>query len=126
MRKSGIRKTKADKIDAFLIARMLMNTPDLRFFTHYDLDRVKLKNLSRFQRKLVKQCTQNKIQLTSYLNQVFPELQYFFSEIHKKSVYAFLSETSAPELIASTHMTHLAHLPNSVPTAVSRRTTHSS
>jgi len=33
MRKSGIRKTKTDKVDTFVIARTLMNTPDLRFFT---------------------------------------------------------------------------------------------
>jgi transposase len=110
MRKSGIRKTKTDKVDTFVIARTLMNTPDLRFFTPYDVDMMKLKNLGRFQRKLVKQRTKNKIQLTSYLDQVFPELQYFFSGIHKKSVYALLKEAPSPEQIASMHMTHLAHL----------------
>lgn len=110
MRKSGIRKTKTDKVDTFVITRTLMNSPELRFFTPYDNDMLKLKNLGRFQRKLVKQRTKNKIQLTSYLDQAFPELQYFFSGIHKKSVYALLKEAPSPELIASMHMTHLTHL----------------
>ena len=48
--------------------------------------------------------------LTSYLDQAFPELQYFFNGIHHKSVYAVLKEAPSPEMITSMHMTHLAHL----------------
>ena len=45
------------------------------------------------------------------MDQVFPELQYFFkSGLHQKSVYALLKEASTPKAIASMHMTHLAHL----------------
>lgn len=49
--------------------------------------------------------------VTSYADEVFPELQYFFkSGLHQKSVCALLKEAPAPEAIASMHMTHLAHL----------------
>jgi transposase len=59
----------------------------------------------------MKQRTRLKIQLTSYVDQVFPELQYFFkSGLHQSSVYALLKETPTPEAIASMHMTHLSHL----------------
>lgn len=52
-----------------------------------------------------------KIQLTSYVDQVFPELQYFFkSGLHQNSVYALLKEAPTPTAIVSMHMTHLAHL----------------
>ncbi|EHL11740.1 hypothetical protein HMPREF9625_00570 [Oribacterium parvum ACB1] len=52
-----------------------------------------------------------KIQLTSYADEVFPELQYFFkSGLHQKSVYALLKEAPTPETIAFIHMTHLASL----------------
>ena len=52
-----------------------------------------------------------KIQLTAYVDEVFPELQYFFkSGLHQKSVYALLKEAPTPEAIASMHMTHLDHL----------------
>ena len=111
MRKNNIRKTKTDKVDTYLIAKTLMMQDSYRFVTFYDLDLMDLKTLGRFRQKTVKQRTRLKIQLTSYVDQVFPELQYFFkSGLHQKSVYALLKEAPTPEAIASMHMTHLAHL----------------
>ena len=111
MRKNNVRKTKTDKVDTFVIAKTLMMQDSLRFMTIDDLDYIELKELGRFRQKLVKQRTRLKIQLTSYVDQVFPELQYFFkSGLHQNSVYALLKEAPTPTAIASMHMTHLAHL----------------
>lgn len=111
MRKNNIRKTKTDKVDTFIIAKTLMMQDSLRFITLKDLDYIELKELGRFRQKTVKQRTRLKIQLTSYLDQVFPELQYFFkSGVHQNSVYAVLKEAPTPNSIASMHMTHLAHI----------------
>ena len=111
MRKNNVRKTKTDKVDTFVIAKTLMMQDSLRFMTLKDLDYIELKELGRFRQKLVKQRTRLKIQLTSYVDQVFPELQYFFkSGLHQNSVYALLKEAPTPTAIASMHMTHLAHL----------------
>lgn len=111
MRKNNVRKTKTDKVDTFVIAKTLMMQDSLRFLTLEDLDYIELKELGRFRQKLVKQRTRLKIQLTSYVDQVFPELQYFFkSGLHQNSVYALLKEAPTPNAIASMHMTHLAHL----------------
>ena len=111
MRKNNIRKTKTDKVDTFIIAKTLMMQDSPRFLTLEDLDFIELKELGRFRQKTVKQRTRLKIQLTSYLDQVFPELQYFFkSGIHQNSVYALLKEAPTPNAIASMHMTHLASL----------------
>ena len=111
MRKNNIRKTKTDKVDTYIICKTLMMQDHLRFVTFYDLDLMDLKALGRFRQKTIKQRTRLKIQLTSYLDEVFPELQYFFkSGLHQKSVYALLKEAPTPETIASMHMTHLAHL----------------
>ena len=111
MRKNNVRKTKTDKVDTFVIAKTLMMQDSLRFMTLDDLDYIELKELCRFRQKLVKQRTRLKIQLTSYVDQVFPELQYFFkSGLHQNSVYALLKEAPTPTAIASMHMTHLAHL----------------
>lgn len=110
MRKNNIRKTKTDKVDTFIIAKTLMMNPH-RYFTQQDLSIMHLKDLGRFRLKLIKKRTQGKIQLTSYVDQAFPELQYFFkSGIHQKSVYAVLKEASTPNDIASMHLTHLSHL----------------
>ena len=111
MRKNNIRKTKTDKVDTFLIAKTLMVQDSLRFITLEDLDYIELKELGRFHQKTIKQRTRLKIQLTSYVDQVFPELQYFFkSGLHQNAVYALLKEAPTPNQIASMHMTHLANL----------------
>ena len=111
MRKNNIRKTKTDKVDTYIIAKTLMMQDSYRFVSFYDLDLMEPKTLGRFRQKTVKQRTRLKIQLTSYVDQVFPELQYFFkSGLHQKSVYALLKEAPTPKAIASMHMTHLAHL----------------
>lgn len=109
MRKNNIRKTKTDRVDTLLIARTLMVQPH-RFYDKQDIDLMHLKNLGRFRQVLMKQRTSAKIKLTSFLDQAFPELQYFFNGIHHKSVYSLLKEAPSPEKIASMHMTHLAHL----------------
>lgn len=70
-----------------------------------------LKALGRFRQKTIKQRTRSKIQLTTYVDQVFPEIQYFFkSGLHQHAVYALLKEAPSPKEIASMHMTHLANL----------------
>ena len=117
MRKNNIRKTKTDKIDTYIIAQTLMMQKSYRFVTFEDLDLMNLKELGRFRQKTIKQRTRLKIQLTSYLDQTFPELQYFFksglhqkfkSGLHQKSVYALLKEAPTAKSIASMHLTHLA------------------
>lgn len=111
LRKSNVRKTKTDKVDTFVIAKTLMMQDSLRFSSLEDLDYIELKELGRFRQKTLKQRTRLKIQLTSYVDQVFPELQYFFkSGLHQKAVYALLKEAPMPKDIASMHMTHLSNL----------------
>lgn len=111
MRKNNIRKTKTDKIDTYIIAQTLMMQKSYRFVTFEDLDLMNLKELGRFRQKTIKQRTRLKIQLTSYLDQTFPELQYFFkSGLHQKSVYALLKEAPTAKTIASMHLTHLTAL----------------
>ena len=84
---------------------------NLRFVSFFDLDMMDLKALGRFRQKTIKQRTRLKIQLTTYVDQVFPEIQYFFkSGLHQHAVYALLKEAPSPKEIASMHMTHLATL----------------
>ena len=109
MRKRNIRNTKTDKVDTLVIARTLM-LGGHRLFEKQDLDCLHLKNLGRSRQDLMKKRTAAKIKLTSYVDQAFPELQYFFHGVHHKSVYALLKEAQTPEQIASMHMTHLTHL----------------
>ena len=109
LRKNNIRKTKTDKVDTLVIAKALMMN-HTRFFTKYDISLLHLKELGRFRMKLIKKRTQAKIQLTSYVDQAFPEIQYFFKGVHHKSCYALLKEAPTAGMIASMHLTHLSHL----------------
>lgn len=111
MRRNNVRKTKTDKVNTFVIAKTLMMQDSLRFITLKDLVHIELKEVSRFCQKTVKQRTRLKIQLTSYIDYIFPELQYFFkSGVHQNSVYALLKEAPTPNDVNSMHMTHLTHL----------------
>lgn len=111
LRKNNIRKTKTDKVDTFLIAKAVALMPHPRFVTLYDIAVMQLKDLGRFRQKIVKQRTRLKIQLTTYVDRTFPELQYFFkSGIHQKAVYAVLKEAPSANEIASMHLTHLKNL----------------
>ena len=111
MRKNNVRKTKTDKVDTYIICKTLMMQDSLRFVSYCDFDLMDLKSFGRFRQKTIKQRSRLKVQLTAYVDEVFPELQYFFkSGLHQKSVYALLKEAPTPEAISSMHMTHLAHL----------------
>lgn len=77
MRKNNIRKTKTDKIDTYVIAKTLMMQDDLRFVSFYDLDMMNLKTLGRFRQKTIKQRTRLKIQLTTYVDQIFRKFNTF-------------------------------------------------
>ncbi|MDY3908176.1 MAG: transposase [Eubacterium sp.] len=72
---NNIRKTKTAKVDTYMIAKTLMMQDDLRFVSFFDLDMMDLKALGRFRQKTIKQRTRLKIQLTTYVDQVFPEIQ---------------------------------------------------
>ncbi len=95
MRKNNVRKTKTDKVDTFVIAKTLMMQDNLRFISFFHLDMMDLKALGRFRQKTIKQRTRLKIQLTTYVDQVFPEIQYFFkSGLHQNAVYALLKRST--------------------------------
>jgi len=86
-----------------------MMQDNLRFVSFFEQDMMESNSLGRFRQKTIKQRTHLKIQLTTYVEQVFPEIQYFFkSGLHQHTVYALLKEAPFPKKIASMHMTHLA------------------
>lgn len=110
LRKSNIRKTKTDSVDTYLIINAL-SLNHFRLFTERDYSSLQLKNLCRFRQKLMKARTKVKIQLVTYVDLLFPELQYLFkSGIHGKACYALLKEQSNPDKIARMHLTRLTNL----------------
>ena len=110
LRKSNIRKTKTDSVDTYLIIKAL-SLNHFRLYTERDYDSLQLKNLCRFRQKLMKARTKVKIQLVTYVDLLFPELQYFFkSGIHGKACYELLKTQPNPDRIAKMHLTRLTNL----------------
>lgn len=110
LRKTNIRKTKTDRVDTLLIIKsMIVNNH--RLYTKVDIDSLRLKSLCRFREKIKKSKSRLKIQLVTYIDVLFPELQYFFkSGIHIKTCYELLKRHSAPDDIAALHLTYLGNL----------------
>ena len=87
LRNAGIRKTKTDKVDSILIVKALI----LGNFIHLrqrEIDVVTLRGLCRSRRNVIKLRTRSKIQLASFVDQLFPELNTFFrSGLHINTSY---------------------------------------
>ena len=110
LRKSNIRKTKNDKVDTFIIIKSLtLNNYNL--VTTRDINNIKLKGLSRSRHNLIVMRSRSKIQLASFIDQLFPELNKFFKgNLHLNVSYQLLKDYSSPKDISSLHLTKLYNI----------------
>ena len=110
LRDSNIRKTKTDKIDTKLIVQCLM-LKKYSLVNSQDIDMIKLRRLSRFKLETVQQQTRIKIQLTTCLDTVFPELCSFFKgNLHLNVSYALLEKYPSAKAIAHCRIDGLTNL----------------
>lgn len=110
LRRSNIRKTKNDKVDTKIIIKAL-TLGNYSLITSRDINNLKLKGLCRSRRNLVTMRSKAKIQLVSYLDQIFPELAKFFKgNPHLNVSYQLLKEYSSPKQISSLHLTKLTNI----------------
>lgn len=95
-----LRKTKTDAIDCEMIARYLMTVeykPYPPSFYHTE----KLKSLTRFRDSLIRQRSQQLVELTNILDKVFPEFKPFFKGRFSATALHILAAYSSPERIAN-------------------------
>lgn len=110
LRNSGIRKTKTDKVDSLLIIKALMLNHCIPLRKR-DVEIVTLRGLCKTRQNLVTLRTRCKIQLDSFVDQLFPELNSFFrSGLHINTSYQLLKRYSRPSDIAKLHLTYLSNL----------------
>lgn len=75
------------------------------------MDTVTLRGLCKSRRNLIKLRTRCKIQLGSFVDQLFPELNTFFrSGLHIKTSYQLLKRHARPCQIQKLHLTYLSNL----------------
>lgn len=110
LRRSNIRKTKNDKVDTKIIIKAL-SLGNYSLVTSRDINNLKLKGLCRSRRNLVTMRSKAKIQLVSYVDQIFPELQKFFKgNLHLNVSYQLLKQFSSPNEIKNIHLTKLTNI----------------
>jgi len=110
LRKSSIRKTKTDKVDTFIIIKAL-TLNNFSLLNLRDVNVLKLKGLCRSRRNLVTLRSRSKIQLATYVDQLFPELNSFFkSGLHINVSYQLLKLYSSPKDVANLHLTTLSNV----------------
>jgi len=108
-RKMHIRKTKNDRIDAEVVARVIMlgeyqETPVSEETT------LSLKQLCRFRLSQVQTCGDLKRKCIAILDQIFPEYSQLFTDTFGISSKTLLKEYSTPEELASIHTIKLTNL----------------
>lgn len=110
LRKTNIRKVKNDKVDSILIVKsLMMNCYSL--LTDYDVEMIELKSLCRYRHNLITMRTKSKIQLATYVDQLFPELNSFFkNNLHINTSYQLLMRFSNPTDIANVNLTKLTNI----------------
>lgn len=105
-----LRKTKTDKVDARMIASMLMSNVDLKPYTNIAYHNSELKSLTRYRFNKVSERAKLKSDVSRLVNILFPELETLVSSIHSVTVYALLNEFPSAKHISEVHLTKLTNL----------------
>ena len=101
LKKTRIRKVKNDKIDSMLICEAL-SLGYYNLLSDYDIELLEIKSLCRFRKELKDKAAEAKIQLASYVDQVFPELNFFFkNNLDIKTAHELLKLYQSPKDISN-------------------------
>lgn len=109
LRKMRVRKVKNDRIDAEIVAQVLM-------FGMYqetsvaDGDTLALRQLCRYRLWQVQTCSDLKRKIIALLDQVFPEYENLFNDIFGMTSKELLKQYTTLEEIASIHTRKLSNL----------------
>lgn len=110
LRKSAIRNTKTDRVDAHLICMALYH-----FHTNSSsrdtTSNNELYQLCKTRHELVSKRTRAKIQLVAHMDRIFPELAHFFKgNLHINTAYKLINAYPLPSQIKKTRIDVLTKL----------------
>lgn len=104
-----IRKTKNDRIDAEVVARVL-KMGEYQETSVLEDDTMALRQLCRYRLSLIQTTGDLKRKVIALLDQVFPEYDTIFSDVFGMSSKELLKSYTTPEEIASVHTKKLANI----------------
>lgn len=93
-----LRKSKTDKKDALSIARKLLADPTPERYI-VDPQMLELKELTRYQNRLIHERSKNKTLYVRTLDIAFPELSGIVKNLHNQFVYELLTRYPSPQKI---------------------------
>ncbi len=110
LRKTRIRKVKNDKVDSMLICEAL-SLGYYNLLSDYDIQLLEIKSLCRFHKDLKDKASEAKIQLKTYVDQLFPELNTFFkNNLDIKTAHELLKLYQSPQDISNVNLSKLSNL----------------
>lgn len=110
LRKTRIRKVKNDKVDSVLICEAL-SLGYYNLLSDYDIEVLEIKSFCRFHKDLKDKAAEAKIQLNTYVDQLFPELNGFFkNNLDIKTAHELLKIYQSPQDISNVNLTKLSNL----------------
>lgn len=104
-----LRKTKTDKTDALVIAKMLFSD-DTKSYSPVSYQIQELKSLTRHRYRLIGYQSKLKVSITRLIDIIFPELPGLFWSIHQTTSYRLLSELPSSKDISECHLTKLTNI----------------
>ena len=107
---TSLRRTKTDRVDARVIAAMMMSGVVFTSYTATSYHNEELKSLTRYRFEKVQERARLKQSVSRLVNILFPELEKLVPTLHMQTVYALLDELPGAKQIASCHLTHLKSL----------------
>ena len=105
-----LRKTKTDRVDARMIASMLLSDVGLKPYMDTAYHNEELKSLTRYRFDKVRERAKLKSSVSRLVCILFPELEKLVSTLHTASIYALLEEMPGAKQVAQANLTHLKNL----------------
>ena len=105
-----LRKTKTDRVDARMIATMLLSDVDLKSYTNTAYHNEELKSLTRYRFDKVQERAKLKQSVSRLVTILFPELEQLVPTLHCASIYSLFSEYPRAKQISEVHLTKLTNL----------------
>ena len=105
-----LRKTKTDRVDARMIATMLLSDVDLKSYTNTAYHNEELKSLTRYRFDKVQERAKLKQSVSRLVTILFPELEQLVPTLHCASIYLLFSEYPGAKQISEVHLTKLTNL----------------
>ena len=102
-----LRKTKTDRVDARMIASMLLSDVGLKPYTDTAYHNEELKSLTRYRFEKVREQAKLKSSVSRLVCILFPEMEKLVPSLHIASIYTLLEEFPGAKQIADAHLTRL-------------------